>query len=425
MARIPIAIPETLMPKKDLEHPCPCQDRPIETLFKHGIVFWSKAVGDRLEEGETVCEVEIEKKTAELATPVPGVLVEQTILDGGSFSYEDVLGYIEDESEGAAEISADLTPWAAGEGGPISLYLLSGFLGSGKTTLLKRLLAGAAGERVGVIVNEFGDVGVDGALLTADETKDVKMVEINGGSIFCACLKDGFVRTLKAFAEQPIDILFIENSGMSDPSSMNNVLKNLAPYLKRPYDYRGSVCMVDCTSFVKYVEAFMPLERQVEASSLVVLNKTDLVTREEIDAARNEALAINPEATIIEAVRAEIPPEVFRAELKNSGFDKKSLNATENRPETFEIADIDGVFEPDSIRAFAEGISDVTMRMKGFFRAADGMYYIDVSSGIVSVEKTDTPTIGGRSRTKIVVIARRGTEKEYVMREWRRAHGGE
>ena len=89
----------------------------------------------------------------------------------------------------------------------IQLYLVSGFLGSGKTTFLRQLLLQMQNVRVGVIVNEFGSIGIDGKVL---QQGDTKMVEINNGSIFCACLKDGFVKTLVAFLEQPIDVLFIE-----------------------------------------------------------------------------------------------------------------------------------------------------------------------------------------------------------------------
>ena len=410
MNRVPIVVPEVLMPKKDLENPCPCQDKPMETLFKRGVVFWMKAIGDAVAESEVVCELEIEKKTAELKSPASGVLAEQTVADGCNFSADDILGYIETEFEEPKPTFA-----RTDEKSPIALYLLSGFLGSGKTTLLKHLLAGQAGGRIGVIVNEFGDVGIDGSLLFSS---GVQMVEISGGSIFCACLKDGFIRTLKAFNDRPIDTLYIENSGMSDPSSMNRLLTNLAPYLKRPYEYRGSACMVDCTSFVKYVEAFMPLERQVEASTLVILNKTDLCSREQIEAARSEVLSINPNALLIEAVRANVPIEILREKLWNSGFDKQSVNAVNNRPETVVIQDADNLFAPDGVRAFCDAISGVALRIKGFFATTDGMYYVDVSSCIVCIEKTDVSYAVDKGRTKIVVIAKSGTSRQFVLDAW-------
>ncbi|MEL7610858.1 MAG: GTP-binding protein, partial [Bacillota bacterium] len=68
----------------------------------------------------------------------------------------------------------------------IELYLISGFLGSGKTTLLQRILRGNDRSRTGVLVNDFGKIDVDGALIG---TRDIPMIQIQNGSIFCSCLK--------------------------------------------------------------------------------------------------------------------------------------------------------------------------------------------------------------------------------------------
>ncbi len=95
MSLVPITVPDLLMPKKDLENPCSCQDRPMETLFKRGLVFWIKSTGDVVAKSETICELEIEKKTALLDAPASGILVERRIEDGGAFSHGDILGYID------------------------------------------------------------------------------------------------------------------------------------------------------------------------------------------------------------------------------------------------------------------------------------------------------------------------------------------
>lgn len=125
---------------------------------------------------------------------------------------------------------------------PIDLYLVNGFLGSGKTTLLRGLIGAFEAQRLGVLVNEFGSIGIDGTLV---HKNGIKLVEINDGSIFCACIKDGFVRTLKAFSQQPVDVLLIESSGMADPAGIHTILEGLAPYLARQYHYQGSICLVD------------------------------------------------------------------------------------------------------------------------------------------------------------------------------------
>ena len=148
----------------------------------------------------------------------------------------------------------------------IELFLVSGFLGSGKTTFLKNMLLQMSGRRVGVIVNEFGSIGIDGTVL---QDGDLKMVEINNGSIFCACLKGGFVKTLVAFLEQPIDYLFVEASGLADPANMESFLDQMEPYLARKphitreYNYRGGICVADAMHFLQFAEVFTPVKNQI------------------------------------------------------------------------------------------------------------------------------------------------------------------
>ncbi len=95
MNRIAITVPDFLMPKKDLDNPCPCQDRPVEMAFKKGILFWCKALNDKVSSGEIICEAEVEKKTVELLSPADGVLCELCTADGGESTATDILGYID------------------------------------------------------------------------------------------------------------------------------------------------------------------------------------------------------------------------------------------------------------------------------------------------------------------------------------------
>ena len=98
--KVPITVPAFLMPKKDLENPCPCQDRPVEMEFKTGVVFWMKELNEAVRAGETICEAEVEKKTVELPSPADGVLCEILVAEGEEFCASDVLGSI--ATEGSA-----------------------------------------------------------------------------------------------------------------------------------------------------------------------------------------------------------------------------------------------------------------------------------------------------------------------------------
>ena len=94
MPKTPIYPPIFCFPKKDPEHYCECQERPVELTHKTGILFWQKHVGDAVLENEVLAEAEVEKKTVELLAAQAGVLAEQCVADGENFLYGDILGYI-------------------------------------------------------------------------------------------------------------------------------------------------------------------------------------------------------------------------------------------------------------------------------------------------------------------------------------------
>ena len=99
----------------------------------------------------------------------------------------------------------------------MELILLTGFLGSGKTTLLQQLLREYEDKKIGVIVNDFGKINVDAKLVSSS---GIQMAELANGSIFCACIKDKFVDSLIEMSQRDLDYLFIEASGLADPSNM-------------------------------------------------------------------------------------------------------------------------------------------------------------------------------------------------------------
>lgn len=286
---------------------------------------------------------------------------------------------------------------------PIKLYLVAGFLGAGKTTFLQRLLAGLKDQRVGLLVNEFGSVGVDGALLREGE---IKLVEINHGSIFCACLKDGFVRTLRAFAEQPIDLLLIENSGMADPGSMTAILEQLEPYLSRSYDYRGMVCLVDATTFSTYVDVLSPVQNQAALADLIIVNKTDLADADTLAETREKLRALNAQAAIYETTYAQVPYALIEHDLICHGKAGACSNTPWNRPATYQLTAGDLRAEVSQAQAFCAALSAQALRIKGFLQADQGWLHVEAVCDqieISAIEETeDIRRLGGT----LVIIGR-------------------
>lgn len=196
------------------------------------------------------------------------------------------------------------------------VYLVSGFLGSGKTTLLNRMLKEAPPNlKLLILMNEFGEESIDGALV---EDPELDMLEISRGSIFCACVKGDFIKALYriAFVIQP-EALVIEASGVANPTDIGRDLFN--PVYKGKYASLEKFCLIDTANFLEQYEIFTAIEKQIEAADHFILNKMDQVDRDTADQVKDTILRHNPNASFVEATYAAVDvADVFRGALAPS-----------------------------------------------------------------------------------------------------------
>ena len=177
----------------------------------------------------------------------------------------------------------------------IPFHIISGFLGSGKTTFLKRIIDSYSEKyKLGIIQNEFAPSNIDGVELKKSG-KDFQLLEINKGSVFCVCLLGDFTRSLEKFIDehQP-DILIIEASGLSDTTSVAEVI--YAGSLSEKIYLASNWCIVDVLNFKKVSLMSQRLNHQIRMADTVQINKTDLV--ESVNGITDEIRKINPFAEI-------------------------------------------------------------------------------------------------------------------------------
>ena len=257
------------------------------------------------------------------------------------------------------------------------LYLLTGFLGAGKTTFLKNVMTNLEDKKIGIIMNEFGKTGVDGTLV---EKEGVMLTEINRGSIFCSCLKISFVQAMVDLASHDIEYLFVESSGLADPSNIDEILDAVRRLSgEDSYDYRGAICIVDGRNFLEQIEDLETIKRQALYSNYVVINKVDLIDSATVEAIKEKIREINPYVKIEESSFGKVNYEFLQEDLVKEKWveSQDTTNTTENKPRTFTLR-YNGAIEKVKLTDFLNAVSPHAFRIKGFSKLDDGWNQVDV-----------------------------------------------
>lgn len=281
------------------------------------------------------------------------------------------------------------------------LVLLTGFLGAGKTTMMQRLLTSYSGKKVGVIINEFGEVNVDARLIKKD---GIEMAELSNGSIFCACIKDKFVDGLIEMSCRNLDYLFIEASGLADPANMTNILDGISHKLLNPYEYKGSICIVDGESFAGLYELLPAITAQIEFCSAVVINKSDLIDEQQLKEIMDITEELNPMAVSYVTTYCQVNVAEIVEEMQQNHADARdSSNRPESRPPVFILKGLDTI-PYDKLTAFLEALAPHAYRIKGFADTDCGMKEISIVGTNMHISDWDNPD----EATEIVVISAEG-----------------
>lgn len=186
----------------------------------------------------------------------------------------------------------------------IPVTVLTGFLGAGKTTLLNRLLTENHGRRYAVIVNEFGEVGIDNDLVV---NSDEEIFEMNNGCI-CCTVRGDLLRIVEGLMRRrgQFDGILVETTGLADPAPVAQTFF-VDDDLRRNTRLDAIITVVDAKHLAEALEHAHEAQEQIAFADIVILNKTDLVRPGDLEALRKRIRAINPVAAIREAERCNIP----------------------------------------------------------------------------------------------------------------------
>ena len=205
----------------------------------------------------------------------------------------------------------------------IPVTVLTGYLGAGKTTLVNRILSERHGRRYAVIVNEIGEIGIDGELIVGS---DEELVELSNGCV-CCTVRGDLVRTVRELLARPQrpDAILVETTGLAAPAPVAQTF--LVDHVLLA---RTQLDSITTLADARHIDARLDDSReaveQVAFADQIVLNKTDLVPTADLVRVEQRLRRLNPLAPIIHAVRASVPLDAI---LGRGAFDLERIVALE------------------------------------------------------------------------------------------------
>jgi G3E family GTPase len=196
----------------------------------------------------------------------------------------------------------------------IPVTVLTGYLGAGKTTLLNRILSERHGARYAVVINEFGELGVDNDLVVdADE----EVFEMNNGCI-CCTVRGDLIRIIGGLLKRKeLDGIIIETTGLADPAPVAQTFF-VDDEVRARTRLDAIVTVADARNLPERLTDSAEAQEQIAFADVILLNKTDLVSAEEATAVEARIRAINPQARLHRTRRADVP---LAEVLGRGGFD--------------------------------------------------------------------------------------------------------
>jgi len=277
------------------------------------------------------------------------------------------------------------------------ITIITGYLGSGKTTLLRHILA-KSGKKLAILMNEFGEIGIDQKII---QGKNVDIAELSGGCVCCS-LTGEFEYAIREILELRPEWIVVETTGTAEPDA---ILVNMESLPEVRLDC--VITIADADAMVRFPSLSHIGEVQIRMGDIILLNKTDLVTKRQLRELEDGIREINPRAALFPTVKCQIPldllfgMEIGPKKIKKTAHRDKGLEhfsfSTEKRLDRKKFA------------RFVNGLKGI-YRAKGFVLFRDGSFLFNYVAGRTEYEEFKA------GKTELVFIGK-NVQRKKIMKE--------
>lgn len=269
----------------------------------------------------------------------------------------------------------------------VPVTIITGYLGSGKTTLLKKIL-GEADRKIAILMNEFGEIGVDTKIVKG---KDVDIRELLGGCVCCSLTGEleGAIREILERAKP--EMIVIETTGVAEPDALITNMDNISGVR-----LDSVVTVVDADAFLKFPSIGHTGRMQIEGADVILLNKMDLVPAEKIDEMQHALEQMNPRARIVKATYSNVNTAML------FGIGAAHEKREHEQHDVYSVASF--VYRSERLLSkarFATLVSEMpkeVYRSKGHVNFSDGTYLFSFVNGRYDMSKSE------KEQTELVFI---------------------
>jgi G3E family GTPase len=294
----------------------------------------------------------------------------------------------------------------------MDVFLITGFLGAGKTTLIRHLLTSEfnAEAKVAVIVNEVGEIGIDGSVIERQGGQDVDVMELTSGCICCTIKTDFFKAVQEIHKTLNPSHLIVEATGIAQPGDMFDILCQ-APVTE--FSHLKSVVTVVDAGFFEAREVLGTFyDNQIKCADIIILNKTDQVDSSRREQIKTVLSELNAESHILFAQHCAVDADMLLGlsvrQQERSPGDPFSHNHGQGGFSSFTFEDR-RLLDKQKLDSFLELLPPNVFRCKGWVRLAEGSKLLNYTGGSYRYEPSDDVR-----DTALVFVGRNCDEKTIV-----------